>query len=883
MVIKFSNNARSGLAANVSATDTSITVVDASVFPLLVPGDVLYLTVANTANTVNEIIKCTAITGNTLTVSRGEEGTAPTDWTIHDNVSSRLTAELLETITARAYNSIDTTDDVVFNSTTVNSVQLVGGTDTQGTLSWNIEDETVDLVVGPNVTYQLGQELGVVARNLSGVTLVNGQVVKVTGASGDKITVDLADSTTEQDSSTTFAIVTEDITNNSTGHITTNGLVRGLDTSAFAEGVAIWLGTAGQFTATKPASPEHLVHVGWVVRSHATEGSILVRISNGWELDELHDVLITNITDNEILQWNAASSVWENRTLAEAGISATGHTHSYLPLSGGTLTGAVTTTSTIDGRDLSVDGAKLDGIESGATADQTASEILTAIKTVDGAGSGLDADLLDGQQGSFYQNASNLNTGTIPDARLPDSITSSITGNAATATKLATARTIALSGDVTGSTSFDGSGNATITATVADDSHTHDSRYYTESEADRRFVNVTGDTMTGTLSVPALSATRYVQSGSGVPTSNLGSPTVTEMALFDGQFTNKTEFHPTTNLFFETSTDGSTWTEFSVSDTTKKRFVGGDRSSGTVSIPYNTTYFRVRFKAIRYVYLNALYSYWSANGHNTKVQIFKKQYGQTTWVQHTSSNTTVTSWPGHLYLPFGTVPFNPSNTSHYDEVAVVFIPNWNASYSNKAISLYNMQIWGGYPSARRKLYSTDENKNVFYPESIYVNNTSDKVFNDSYHPNADKWTTARTLSLTGDVTGSASFDGSANVTITATVADDSHNHIISNVDGLQTALDALSGGIGVNQTWQVVTASRSKGITYTNSTGKPIMVVITMVNSTVQQTYTAIVGGVTILSTYNHSLSQCFSFIVPAGQTYMVNGSSNMGKWAELR
>jgi hypothetical protein len=45
---------------------------------------------------------------------------------------------------------------------------------------------------------------------------------------------------------------------------------------------------------------------------------------------------------------------------------------------------------------------KLDSVESSATADQTAAEILTAIKTVDGASSGLDADLLDGVQGSSY-------------------------------------------------------------------------------------------------------------------------------------------------------------------------------------------------------------------------------------------------------------------------------------------------------------------------------------------------------------------------------------------------------------------------------------------------------------------------------------------------
>jgi cytoskeletal protein CcmA (bactofilin family) len=56
--------------------------------------------------------------------------------------------------------------------------------------------------------------------------------------------------------------------------------------------------------------------------------------------------------------------------------------------------------------------------------------------------------------------------------------------------------------------------------------------------------------------------------------------------------------------------------------------------------------------------------------------------------------------------------------------------------------------------------------------------------------------TARTISLAGDVTGSVSFNGTSNVSITATVQDDSHNHVITNVDGLQTALNgkaALAG------------------------------------------------------------------------------------------
>ena len=82
-----------------------------------------------------------------------------------------------------------------------------------------------------------------------------------------------------------------------------------------------------------------------------------------------------------------------------------------LPLAGGALTGAVTTNSTFDGRNVSVDGAKLDGIEAGATADQTAAQILTAIKTVDGSGSGLDADLLDGLQSDIYFKSYTNNNG----------------------------------------------------------------------------------------------------------------------------------------------------------------------------------------------------------------------------------------------------------------------------------------------------------------------------------------------------------------------------------------------------------------------------------------------------------------------------------------
>ena len=68
--------------------------------------------------------------------------------------------------------------------------------------------------------------------------------------------------------------------------------------------------------------------------------------------------------------------------------------------------------------------------------------------------------------------------------------------------------------------------------------------------------------------------------------------------------------------------------------------------------------------------------------------------------------------------------------------------------------------------------------------------------------------TSRTISLTGDVSGSASFNGTANATITATIADDSHNHVISNVDGLQTALDSkYVASTQTEATWETGTST----------------------------------------------------------------------------
>lgn len=202
----------------------------------------------------------------------------------------------------------------------------------------------------------------------------------------------------------------------------------------------------------------------------------------------------------------------------------------------------------------------------------------------------------------------------------------------------------------------------------------------------------------------------------GVPRSNLGDPTVREMAVFDAQFGNKTDRTDIANVTFETSTDGTTWTNYVVSDTEKRRFVGGDITLSNVVIPNGTPYFRVKFRAVGYSYLNALYSYFSTNGNTTQVTVWRK-HDSGSLEQHTNSTTNVSSWPGHLYLPFTTIAFNQNATlgTHHHEVYAVFTPTWNNANN---INLYNMSWWGGYPAGRRNLYTTDEFGNAVFPAAV---------------------------------------------------------------------------------------------------------------------------------------------------------------------
>jgi len=197
----------------------------------------------------------------------------------------------------------------------------------------------------------------------AGVALTIGQPVYVTGStggSGTNMIVGLASYSSESTSSKTMGLIAQNLAINGFGFVITEGLLAGINTSTATVGDPVWLGPSGTLLfglANKPYTPNHLVFIGIVTRAQQNNGEIFVKVQNGFELEELHDVSINSPSSGQILQ--RSGSVWINRGLFDAGIAAVGHTHNLedvpeaAPLASPTFTGTVTSpvirlTSTTD-------------------------------------------------------------------------------------------------------------------------------------------------------------------------------------------------------------------------------------------------------------------------------------------------------------------------------------------------------------------------------------------------------------------------------------------------------------------------------------------------------------------------------------------------------
>ncbi len=159
-------------------------------------------------------------------------------------------------------------------------------------------------------------------------TVLNGN-----GNSSTNIPVNVASNASESTSSKTMGLTEASVSKNGFVYVVTEGLVAGIDTSTANTGDPVWLGVNGAYIfglANKPVAPAHLVFLGVVTRGQQVNGEIFVKVQNGFEINELHDVLIgsgysSTPADNDILAYDTASSLWKNQTLANlAGLTYDG-------------------------------------------------------------------------------------------------------------------------------------------------------------------------------------------------------------------------------------------------------------------------------------------------------------------------------------------------------------------------------------------------------------------------------------------------------------------------------------------------------------------------------------------------------------------------------
>jgi len=159
-----------------------------------------------------------------------------------------------------------------------------------------------------------GEVLEVTVRNNTGSLIAKGQAVYITGAIGQLPTIALASAASEMTSSKTFGVTRDAISNNANGVVVTFGYAEGLNTNAFNEGDTLWLATTpGGFTNVRPTQPNHGVHIGWVVKKSGGDGHIFVEIQNGFELHELHTVLLTSEKDGDVLEYDGLTDLWKNK------------------------------------------------------------------------------------------------------------------------------------------------------------------------------------------------------------------------------------------------------------------------------------------------------------------------------------------------------------------------------------------------------------------------------------------------------------------------------------------------------------------------------------------------------------------------------------------
>jgi hypothetical protein len=195
---------------------------------------------------------------------------------------------------------------------------------TTGQIAWNATEGTVDVGLLNGVTNQLGQEVQLLCTNsTASTTITNGMGVMFTGANSSTLRLEVQpmDATGDLPGYVFFGVATQSIAPGATGYITTFGKVRGLNTSAFPEDSLLWCDpvNAGQFVLTEPVAPQLKIAAASVIKSHPTDGVLMVRADTGQNLSDCHDVEVNGgAFDTQYLGWSETYQHWQPYSVPNA-------------------------------------------------------------------------------------------------------------------------------------------------------------------------------------------------------------------------------------------------------------------------------------------------------------------------------------------------------------------------------------------------------------------------------------------------------------------------------------------------------------------------------------------------------------------------------------
>jgi hypothetical protein len=203
-----------------------------------------------------------------------------------------------------------------------NIVYTTGNQDISGLKDFQTRPTVLDIPV--LVSGDAVDTIHLYGKNDQGSTIYKGQPVYINGANGANPLIKLASNTGERTSSKTIGLLSQDLSVNAFGYIITEGLLEGFNTSAGAAGDPMWLGTTGNIiygTGNKPYGNNHLVFLGFVLRSNNNNGKVYVKVQNGFEIEELHKVYAINPSDKDTLVYNSGSGAWFARQLNTGDVS----------------------------------------------------------------------------------------------------------------------------------------------------------------------------------------------------------------------------------------------------------------------------------------------------------------------------------------------------------------------------------------------------------------------------------------------------------------------------------------------------------------------------------------------------------------------------------